>query len=375
MLLMVLVMALSKYKLGDLIELCEETNENLKYNLDDVKGISIQKIFIETKANMEGVSLKPYLIVKPDTFAYVTVTSRNGNKITLAHNTTENTYIVSSSYVVFKVKETNILNSNYLFMYFNRFEFDRYSRFNSWGSARETFSYEDMCSIEIELPDLATQEKYVNIYKSMIKNQEQYERGLDDLKLTCDAYIEDLRKKIATEPIGGYIEERNEKNTNLITENVLGISKDGFIPPKQDVGKLTDYLLFYKNDFVYSPPRINVGSIGLYKGEEISICSPIYVVFKVKDEEVLLADYLNIWLHRDEFLRSTDFYSIGSVRNNFSIDLMKEVKIPIPSIEVQQSIVNIYKVYHERKQINEKLKEKIKKICSILIKGSLIVNK
>lgn len=364
-------MALNKYRLGDLIELCEDTNEDLKYTLDDVKGISIQKIFIETKANMEGVSLKPYLIVEPDSFAYVTVTSRNGNKITLAHNTTDNTYIVSSSYVVFKVKKTNLLNSDYLFMYFDRLEFDRYSRFNSWGSARETFSYEDMCSIELELPDLETQEKFVNIYKSMLKNQEQYERGLDDLKLTCDAYIENLRKNMNTEPIGDYIEERNEKNLNLVTTHVLGISKDGFISPKQDAGILTNYLVFYNNDFVYSPPRINVGSIGLYMGEEISVCSPIYVVFKVKDESVLLSGYLDIWLHRDEFLRSTDFYSIGSVRNNFSFDLMKEVRIPIPPITIQQSIVNIYKVYNERKQISEKLKEQIKNICPILIKGAI----
>ena len=132
-------MALRKIKLGELIELSEETNTDLKYSLDDVKGISIKKIFIETKADMQGVSLKPYLLVKPDYFAYVTVTSRNGEKITIAHNTTENTYIVSSSYIVFKVKDKNELDSNWLFMYFNRPEFDRYSRFDSWGSAREVF--------------------------------------------------------------------------------------------------------------------------------------------------------------------------------------------------------------------------------------------
>lgn len=68
-------MSLKKYKLGELIELEDERNENGKYNLDDVRGISIQKIFIDTKANMEGVLLKPYIIVKPDSFAYVTVTS------------------------------------------------------------------------------------------------------------------------------------------------------------------------------------------------------------------------------------------------------------------------------------------------------------
>lgn len=109
-------MALSKYKLGELIQLEDERNNDGKYTLNDVKGISIQKIFIETKANMQDVSLLPYILVKPDFFAYVTVTSRNGEKITLAHNDTKDTYIVSSSYVVFSIKRTDLLNSDYLFM-------------------------------------------------------------------------------------------------------------------------------------------------------------------------------------------------------------------------------------------------------------------
>lgn len=366
-------MALRKIKLGELIELSDESNADLKYSLDDVKGISIKKVFIETKADMEGVSLKPYLLVKPDYFAYVTVTSRNGEKITIAHNTSERTYIVSSSYVVFKVKDKTLLDSNWLFMYFNRPEFDRYSRFDSWGSAREVFSYESMCDIEIELPDIDTQKKFVNIYLSMLENQKSYERGLEDLKLVCDAYIEDLRRKMSCEAIGAFIAERSEKNNDERITNVLGISKEGFIDPRANMDgvSLKNYNVFYKDDFVYSPPRINVGSIGLYKGETISICSPIYNVFYVTNSNKLLPDYLMMWFKRSEFLRSTSFYSIGSVRNNFDMDCMREVKIPIPSIEVQESIVNIYKCYLERKEINEKLKLQIKDLCPILIKGSI----
>ena len=126
----VLAMALTKYKLGDLIEQTDNRNDQLIYTLDDVKGISIKKNFIETKADMKDVSLKPYKLVNANTFAYVTVTSRNGEKITLAHNTTANTYIVSSSYIVFKVKKTELLLSDYLFMYFNRPEFDRFLGFS-----------------------------------------------------------------------------------------------------------------------------------------------------------------------------------------------------------------------------------------------------
>ena len=163
-------MGLRKYKLGELIGLCDDRNFDNLYRLDDVKGISIKKEFIETKADMAGVSLTPYILVLPDSFAYVTVTSRNGEKITLAHNTSKNTYIVSSSYVVFRVNRTDLLISDYLFMFFNRPEFDRYSRFNSWGSARETFSWEDLCDIDINLPDIIQQRKYVDVYLSLQNN-------------------------------------------------------------------------------------------------------------------------------------------------------------------------------------------------------------
>ena len=110
-------MGLTRYKLGELIELSDCKNEQLEYSIEDVRGISIQKVFIFTKADMTDVSLKPYLLVKPDSFAYVTITSRNGNKVTLAHNVSEETYLVSSSYIVFRIMKPELLLSNYLFIY------------------------------------------------------------------------------------------------------------------------------------------------------------------------------------------------------------------------------------------------------------------
>ncbi len=366
-------MALTKIKLGELIELSDERNTELKYSLDNVKGISIKKEFIETKADMQGVSLKPYLLVKPDYFAYVTVTSRNGEKITLAHNDTENTYIVSSSYVVFKLKRPDLIISDYLFIYFNRPEFDRYSRYNSWGSARETFSWEDMCDIDMDLPDISTQQKYVDVYFSMLANQKAYEKGLEDLKLVCDAYIEDLRRKMPCEKIGPYIEEKNERNNNLAISLVQGVNSNSvFDETKADTNGLDfhNYKIVNEQNFAYNPSRINLGSIALRIGRTC-IVSPMYCVFSVVDKNKLLPEYLMLWFVRKEFQRSTLFFAMGSVRDTFDFNSMKEVKIPIPSIEVQQSIVNVFKCYNERKLINERLKQEIKDICPILIKGSI----
>lgn len=372
-------MGLSKYKLGDLIELCDERNDDLKYNISDVKGISIQKIFIETKADMSGVSLKPYKLVKPDDFAYVTVTSRNGEKITLAHNDTQNVYIVSSSYVVFKVKDTGKLLTDYLFMYFNRPEFDRYSRFNSWGSARETFDWSEMCDIEIDLPPLDVQQKYVNVYNAILANQQNYERGLEDLKLTCDAYIDQLRNKYKSQKLEAFISMCEEKNEGLQygVDDVKGISiEKKFIDTKANMEgvSLRPYAVIKPDEFAYvTVTSRNGGKISLAHNntQNTYICSSSYVVFTITDTDTLLPSYFAMLFRRSEFDRYARFHSWGSARETFDWEEMCDVEIPVLPIEIQQNIVNIYEVYLARKEINEKLKSQIKDICPILIKGSI----
>lgn len=182
-------MALTKYRLGDLIQLEDARNADGRFSLADVRGISIQKGFIETKADMDGVSLSPYIIVRPDFFAYVTVTSRNGEKITLAHNNTEEIYIVSSSYIVFSVAKKELLDSKYLFMYFNRPEFDRYARFNSWGSARETFDWSEMCNVEIPIPDIKIQKSIAEIFAVYNERKSINERLKARIKDICPILI------------------------------------------------------------------------------------------------------------------------------------------------------------------------------------------
>ena len=157
-------------------------------------------------------------------FAYVPDTSRRGEKIALAFNMTKETYLVSSIYVVFSVSETKKLDPWYLFMYFNRSEFDRYARFHSWGSARETFDWEEMCNINIELPPLPIQRKYADIYKAMLANQRNYERGLDDLKLSIDAYLDKIKRSSPMKPVGELLREIDVRNESGAVDNIQGIN-------------------------------------------------------------------------------------------------------------------------------------------------------
>ena len=369
-------MALTKYKLGELIQLEDERNSDGRYALDDVKGISIQKIFIETKADMKDVSLSPYILVKPDFFAYVTVTSRNGEKITLAHNDTENTYIVSSSYVVFSVKRVDLLNSDYLFMYFNRSEFDRYARFNSWGSARETFDWDTMCDIDIELPDLPTQQKYVDIYNAMVANQQSYERGLEDLKLTFDALVDNLKNTATRKPVRDLLVEVDNRNSDGEIVDVQGINIfKQFMPSVADTNgvDLSKYKVVKKGQFAHSgmqTGRDECIRIALFDKDEPIIISPAYTVFEIKDGTVL-PEYIMMWFSRKESDRRGWFMSDSSIRTNLDLERFYEIGIPLPDEKMQKSIVDLYKLYILRRSINEQLKAQIKEICPILIRGSL----
>ena len=140
-------------ELGRCIEARDERNTAGKYTLDDVRGISTDKTFIPTKANMSGVSLTSYKVVDPSGFVYVADTSRRGGKIALAHNDKGQPLLVSSVYTVFRVAEG--LLPEYLYLLLGREEFDRYARFNSWGSARETFDWAELCRVRIPLPPIA----------------------------------------------------------------------------------------------------------------------------------------------------------------------------------------------------------------------------
>lgn len=374
-------MALTKYRLGELIELCEITNEDLSFGVDDVRGVNNLKKLMPTKADINGRDLAKFQIVHPGEFVFNHRTSRNGSKFSIAYNNEEKPVICTEDYVVFRIREdaTKIILAYWLYMFFNRSEFDRYVITNSWGSSTEFYNWEDLCAVELNLPSFLVQQKYVDIYKAMVANQKSYERGLEDLKLVCDGYIEDLRRKIPCEKIGAYIEpiETVNNDQRYGIDDVHGVSiNKKFIETKADMADvdLRPYLVVQPNEFVYVPVTSrNGGKITIARNDSDStyICSSSYVAFKSKDDDILFPQYLMLFFSRSEFDRYARFNSWGSARETFDWGEMCNVKIPIPDIKVQRAIAAIFDVYNERKSINERLKAQIKDICPILIKGSL----
>lgn len=272
-------------KLGNYISVLDTRNTENQFGQECVVGLSTQKQIIKTKADLEGVNLTSYKLFPPKSFAYVPDTSRRGDKVSLAYNTDESTYLVSSISVVFQVSDEDRLLPDYLFMYFNRPEFDRYARFNSWGSARETFDWGEMCDIDIELPDITVQQKYVNIYKAMLANQQSYERGLEDLKLTIDSIMEKFKHNTVRVGLGELTEESDVRNNDERISNVNGVNKDKqFMPAVTSGTDLSKYKIVRKKQFACN--LMHVGRdmavpVALQTDDEPIIVSPAYLVFKI----------------------------------------------------------------------------------------------
>lgn len=364
-------MALSKYKLGELIKQRRE-----KYDGSEelpIRGVA-REGFISPK--QDGADLSIYNVYYLNDFVFNPARMELNS---IALNMFWNKAICSSLYEIFYVIRTDLLLPEYLNLFIKRDEFARKCWFEAVGSARNYFRVADLSEFNIELPDLPTQQKYVDIYNAMVANQQAYERGLEDLKLTCGAYIEDLRRRMPCERIGKYIEPTDTTNVDLQygINDVRGISiEKKLIETKADMEgiNLSPYLLIQPNEFSYVTVTSRNGrkiSIALNDSNKTYICSSSYVVFKSKDMEELLPQYLMLFFSRAGFDRYARFHSWGSARETFDWDNMCDVKIPIPDIAIQKSIAEMYTVYNTRKRINERLKTQIKDICPILIKGSL----
>lgn len=155
----------SEYKiLGDYIRLVDERNRDLA--ITNLLGVSISKKFIPSIANIVGTDLSNYKIVRTGQFAYGPVTSRNGEKISIAY-LDDNDCIISSSYTVFEVTEKEKLDPEYLMLWFSRPEFDRYARYKSHGSVREIFDWDELCMVELPVPEIEKQKNIVKAYKTI----------------------------------------------------------------------------------------------------------------------------------------------------------------------------------------------------------------
>ena len=360
-------MALNKYQLSQLIQQRRE-----KYDEEEtlpIRGVS-REGFINPK--QEDVDLSLYNVFYKEDFVFNPARMELNS---IAFNNIYDKAICSSLYEIFYVSRRDLLLPEYLNLYLKRDEFARKCWFEAVGSARNYFRVSNLSEFEIMLPDLATQQKYVKVYKALVVNQQSYERGLDDLKLVCDGYIEDLRRKMPSEKIGPFVQRIDLRNGKCGSKNVMGVSTSKqFRTPSAKVNKeeLAGYKVCRPRQiaFVQTTHNEKVFAYAFNDMDQDVVVSSVDEVFST-NEEKLIPEYLCLFFNRTEFDRYARFHSWGSARETFTWNDLVNVSIPIPDLKVQKAIADIYRVYQQRKKINEQLKEQIKNICPILIKGSL----
>lgn len=175
---------MNEYKrLGDYIQEIDARNRDL--SVTTLLGVSISKEFIPSIANTIGTDMTTYKIVRKGQFAYGPVTSRNGDKVSIALHTKEEAAIISQAYTVFEIKDTNRLLPEYLMMWFRRPEFDRYARFHSHGSAREIFDWDEMCDVSLPIPPIERQREIVAEYETLSKRIRLNEQMISKLEETA----------------------------------------------------------------------------------------------------------------------------------------------------------------------------------------------
>ena len=370
-------MGLKKYKINELISVCDERNS---YGYTNFCGLNINKEFMPTWANTEGLDESKYKVVRKKRFVFSGMQTGRDECIRISMYNGEEPIIVSPAYTTFEVTREDLVLPEYFFMIFLSKEKDRYGAFCSDGSIRSNLDWERFCDFDITLPSIEQQRKYVNVYLSLQNNLAAYQSKVDDLKLVCDGYLDKLKNENEKLKIGDFLEVCDERNSEgLYTlNNLRGVSiEKKFIDTKADMAgvSLVPYIVVKPEYFVFVPVTSRNGekiTLAINDSEDTYIVSSAYTVFRVKESKRLLPEYLFMYFNRPEFDRYARFNSWGSAREVFTMDDMNDVAIPIPNISVQREIVNIHKCYTERQRIAESLKEQLKKICPVMIRGSLM---
>lgn len=357
-------------ELGELIEICDTRNTDKKYGIDDVCGMTIEKEIIPTKADVKDTDLSKFYIVQPQEFVYNPRT--HGRKIGLGFNNSNKPILISWNNTAFKVKETNRVIPTYLYMIFTRDEWDREACFNSWGSSTVVFAWEDFCKMKIPLPSVETQRELVAVYNGLKELAEENEKLLEPLSKSCEAFIVDCKKKYAKKRLGDLIEDIDIKNSDNKIKAVKSVSvTKEFKETGAKVNKeeLSGYKLVPPRHLSYVQTTKNEKCFAnaLNTSNETYVVTSVNKVIKSKDESILDIGFLHLFLRRNEFDRFAIFNSWGSAREVFSYEDLCNAQIPLPPIQIQQKIVDLYNCYEECKRIANEAREKISNLCPALV--------
>ncbi|WP_017446207.1 restriction endonuclease subunit S [Gayadomonas joobiniege] len=385
-------------KLGQFIQVVDTRNkENRK---DNLLGVSTQKVFIDSVANTVGTDFKKYKIVRKHQFTYVPDTSRRGDKMGIAMLDSLEQALVSQAYTVFEVKDLNLLDPEYLMMWFRRPEFDRYARFKSHGSVREIFDWQEMCDVELPVPSIEKQREIVreyNVVNDRIALNEQLIQKLEDTAQAIykqwfidfefpisKEYAEFIGKpELEGKPYkssGGdvaYSEELECEVPTIWNIGNLGTLVDMKYGKMLNSDKFTSegFPVFsgygirgYYSEFMYENPEILIVCRGVSGTGNVVMSPPkafitnLSIVASICQSSVRKG-FLYYFL-KFKNLRSLDS---GSAQSMITIGDLEKVVVPIPQESLQESFEQIFEKVQRQQRVFNKENGKLVELKSLLL--------
>ena len=351
-------------KLGDYIQPVDVRNSDLK--VSHLLGVSVEKRFIESIANTIGTDFSKYKIVKKGQFTYIPYTSRRGDKIGIALLTDFDEGLVSNIYTVFEITDTTKLLPEYLMLWFSRPEFDRYARYKSHGSVREIFDWDEMCRVELPVPDLKEQEKIVNTYNAITKRIQLKQKINENLEKTAQT----IYKKM-------FVEDADENWKTIKLGELAELSAGGDKPECFSITKtekcnipifsngIENYGLYGFTD----KPKITKESVTVSARGTIGFpclrLEPYFPIIRLvsvtPNETYTDAIYLYY------YLKNTNIVSSGTTQQQLTVPEFRETKIVVPNRNtVDEFSVKVRKLFYYQKE-NEKEISKLQELKQLVI--------
>ena len=351
-------------KLGDYIQPVDVRNSDLK--VSHLLGVSVEKRFIESIANTIGTDFSKYKIVKKGQFTYIPDTSRRGDKIGIALLTDFDEGLVSNIYTVFEITDTTKLLPEYLMLWFSRPEFDRYARYKSHGSVREIFDWDEMCRVELPVPDLKEQEKIVNTYNAITKRIQLKQKINENLEKTAQT----IYKKM-------FVEDADENWKTIKLGELAELSAGGDKPECFSITKtekcnipifsngIENYGLYGFTD----KPKITKESVTVSARGTIGFpclrLEPYFPIIRLVSVTPYETYTDAIYLYY--YLKNTNIVSSGTTQQQLTVPEFRETKIVVPNRNtVDEFSVKVRKLFYYQKE-NEKEISKLQELKQLVI--------
>lgn len=359
--------------LGNYIRVVDERNRDLA--VTKLLGVSISKKFIPSIANIVGTDLSNYKIVRTGQFAYGPVTSRNGEKISIAYLDEEDC-IISSSYTVFEVENKEELDPEYLMLWFSRPEFDRYARYKSHGSVREIFDWNELCMVELPVPDIEKQRRIVKAYKTITDRIDLKQKINDNLLNSVQAIFRSWFVDYA--PFDGVCPSNWETGcVEDIAEFFDSMRKPLSSLERADMERIYPYygavsIVDYVDDYIFDGEYLLVSEDGIYVVDENGhpLIQHISGKFWANNHAHILKGKAGF--NEDSlylFLANTNMAPIvtGAAQPKINQANLKNFPITTPDSETMLKFNNIIQPFFDQRLTNESEIKKLEALQSLLL--------